>query len=285
MSYTYTTLKQAIQDYTENDETTFIRNLPIFIRNTEERILKNVQLSLFQRNAAGTLTFSNKFLTAPSDFLAPFSLSYTDSSSEQVFLDFKDANFVQSFNPNPATTGTPRFYAQYDLDHFIIGPTPNSSYNVELHYFFRPASLTVSLFTLTLTNVSGTFEGDDTITGSTSGESSEVSSITTSTRIVVQIPSGSYTVGETITGSISGATAVISAIGADTTVSWLSENAEVAMLYGALMEAYIFMKGEQDMEVLYEKRFGEAIMGLKALGESKEVTDEYRTGQVVRPKQ
>ena len=285
MSYTYTTLKQAIQDYTENDETTFIRNLPIFIRNTEERILKNVQLSLFQRNAAGTLTFSNKFLTAPSDFLAPFSLRYTDSSSEQVFLDFKDANFVQSFNPNPATTGTPRFYAQYDLDHFIIGPTPNSSYNVELHYFFRPASLTVSLFTLTLTNVSGTFEGDDTITGSTSGESSEVSSITTSTRIVVEIPSGSYTVGETITGSISGATAVISAIGADTTVSWLSENAEVAMLYGALMEAYIFMKGEQDMEVLYEKRFGEAIMGLKALGESKEVTDEYRTGQVVRPKQ
>ena len=82
-----------------------------------------------------------------------------------------------------------------------------------------------------------------------------------------------------------GATAVISAIGADTTVSWLSDNAEIAMLYGSLMEAYIFMKGEQDMEALYEKRFGEAIMGLKMLGEAKEVTDEYRTGPVVRPKQ
>ena len=94
MSYTYTTLKQAIQDYTENNEATFVRNLPLFIRNTEERILKNVQLSLFQKNSTGIMTDSIKFLTCPTDFLAPLSLAYTDSNSNQVFLDFKDADFL-----------------------------------------------------------------------------------------------------------------------------------------------------------------------------------------------
>ena len=284
MSYTYTTLKQAIEDYTENDETTFIKNLPVFIRNTEERILKNVQLSLFQRNASGVMSSSNKYLTCPSDFLAPFSLSYTDASSNQVFLDFKDADFLQSFNPNPATTGSPRYYGQFDVDNFILAPTPDSGYTVELHYFYRPASLTTSNFVLTLTSITGTFAAGETVSGGTSGQSSNLDSID-STALTVDIPSGDYVVGETLTGGTSGATGTISAIGADTTESWLSQNAEVALLYGALMEAYVFMKGEQDLQVLYEKRFGEAVMGLKMLGESREVTDEYRTGQVVRAKQ
>jgi len=285
MSYTYTTLKQAIQDYTENNEATFVRNLPLFIRNTEERILKNVQLSLFQKNSTGIMTDSIKFLTCPTDFLAPLSLAYTDSNSNQVFLDFKDADFLQSFNPNPATTGSPRYYGQFDVDNFIISPTPDSGYAVELHYFYRPASLTISAFTLTMTSVSGTFSSLDTITGSTSGQSSGVDLVPSSTTLTVVIPSGDYVVGETVTGSVTGATGIISSIGSDTTESWLSENAEVALLYGSLMEAYVFMKGEQDLQVLYEKRFGEAIMGLKMLGESREVTDEYRTGQIVRAKQ
>ena len=284
MSYTYTTLKQAIKDYTENDETTFVNNLPVFIRNTEERILKNVQLSLFQKNASGVMSDSNKFLTCPSDFLAPFSLSYTDSSSDQVFLNFKDSNFIQSFNPNSATTGSPRYYGQFDVDNFILAPTPDSGYTVELQYYYRPSSITTSNFVLTLTSVSGTFVAGETVSGGTSGQSSNLDSIN-STALTVDIPSGDYVVGETLTGATSGATGVISVIGADETESWISQNAEVALLYGALMEAYVFMKGEQDLQVLYEKRFGEAIMGLKMLGESREVTDEYRTGQIVRAKQ
>ncbi len=216
MSFTYDELKQAIQDYTENDETSFVTNLPLFIRQSEERILKNVQLSLFRKNVNGTLTASNKYLSCPSDFLAPFSLSFVNSDSDHVFLDFKDVDFVQSFNPDAATTGNPRYYAVFDVDNFVLGPTPNSSYAVELHYFYRPASLTA--------------------------------------------------------GSGSGTT-------------WLSENAELALLYGSLIEAYIYMKGEQDVMAQYEKRFMEAITGLKMFGESKEVTDEYRTGKVIRPKQ
>jgi hypothetical protein len=216
MSFTYDQLKQAIQDYTENDETSFVNNLPVFIRQAEERILKNVQLSLFRKNVSGAMSASNKYLACPSDFLAPFSLSFVDGDSDHQFLEFKDADFVQTFNPDAATTGNPRYYAVFDVDNFILGPTPDSAYAVELHYFYRPASLTA--------------------------------------------------------GSGSGTT-------------WLSENAEIAMLYGSLMEAYIYMKGEPDMLGQYEKRFMEAIQGMKMLGEAKEVTDEYRTGMVIRPKQ
>tara|TARA_R110000796_G_scaffold213809_1_gene329857 strand:+ start:162 stop:812 length:651 start_codon:yes stop_codon:yes gene_type:complete len=216
MSFTYAQLETAIQDYTENSETSFVNNLSTFITQAEERILKSVQLSLFRKNVSGGMTNANRFLACPSDYLAPFSLSFVDASNEHVFLDFKDPDYVQSFNPDATTVGLPRYYAVYDVDNFILGPTPNGAYNVELHYFYRPESLTA--------------------------------------------------------GAAGGTT-------------WLSENASIALLYGSLVEAYIFMKGEPDMMALYDKRFTEAVSGMKMLGEAKEVTDEYRTGQVRRPKQ
>ena len=216
MSFTYTELQQAIQDYTENNETTFVNNIPVFIRNTEERILKTVQLSLFRKNVSGTFTNANKFLATPSDFLAPYALSFTDAGNDVHFLNFKDADFVQQFNPDPTTTGAPKYYAVFDINNFIIAPTPDSSYSVELHYYYRPASLTA--------------------------------------------------------GSESGTT-------------WLSTNAPFALLYGSLLEAYTYMKGEQDMSAMYEKRFTQALTELKMLGEAKETTDQYRTGMVIRPKQ
>ena len=215
MSFTFDSLKQAIQDYTENSETTFVTNLPIFIRAAEERILKSVQLNLFMRNQQGTMTSGNKFLGAPSDFLAPFSLTLT-SNSEKEFLEFKDLSYIESFHPNETETGKPRYYAQFDVGNFILAPTPNANYDVEVQYLFRPASLTS---------------------------------------------------------------------GAGTATSWLSENAELSLLYGSLVEAYIFMKGEQDMMAMYDKRFAESLQGLKMLGEAKETTQEYRVGRVVRNKQ
>jgi len=216
MSFTYAQLKQAIQDYTENDETSFVTNLPIFIRNAEERILKNVQLSLFRKNVGGSLSASNQYLAAPSDFLAPMSLSFTDSNGDKQFLLFKDANFVQDYNPDPSDTGSPRYYAVFDVDNFIVGPTPDDNYAVELHYLYRPASLTS---------------------------------------------------------------------GADSGTTWLSQNAPLALLYGSLIEAYTYMKGEADLVQNYNARFGEALAGMKMLGEAKETTDEYRMGKVRRAKQ
>tara|TARA_R110002020_G_scaffold183295_3_gene379482 strand:- start:764 stop:1414 length:651 start_codon:yes stop_codon:yes gene_type:complete len=216
MSFTYSTLKTAIQDYAENTETTFVNHLDDFIKASEERLLKTVELSYFRKNVTGTLSSSNEFLAVPTDYLASFSLSYTNSSSEKVFLEIKDTDFVQSYNPNQATTGSPKYYAVFDVDHFIIAPTPDSGYAVELHYYYRPASLTA---------------------------------------------------------------------GSDSGTTWLSENTPYALLYGSLVEASVFMKSEQDMMAVYEKRFTQALVEAKQLGEAREPTDEFRTGMVIRPKQ
>ena len=204
MAFTFTTLKTAIQDYTDNTETTFTNQLVRFILNSEERILKECQLDVFRRNATGSAASGTKFLTKPSDFLAPFSLSVVKDSSNE-FLLYKQVTFLQDYTPNPATTGTPEYYADWDDEAFLLAPTPDDSYTMELHYFYRPPSITT------------------------------VSSGTT----------------------------------------WLGDNAELALLYGALVEAYTFMKGEAELLALYNNRFLEAIQWLKILGEGKQTRDEY----------
>ena len=141
MSFTLTTLKQSIQDWTENDETTFVNELDFIIKNAEERILKSVDLDFFRKNVEGGLTTGNKFLQKPSDYLATFSLSYIKDSAN-VFLLQKDVNFIQQYTPNPATTGSPIYYASFDVDNYIVAPTPDADYVAELHYYYRPASLT-----------------------------------------------------------------------------------------------------------------------------------------------
>ena len=222
MSFTYAELKQAIEDYAEYSETGFVANIPLFIRLSEERILKNIQLSLFRRNATATVTAGYQYLRIPDDFLAPFSLSLRTATGNPIvfgdmfFAEFKDPSFVQSYTPDPTTTGAPRYYCQFDVTNFLLAPTPDVGYTAELHYFYRPVSIT-----------SGT----------------------------------------------------------DTEKTWLSTNAEMALLYGALIEAYIYMKGEQDVMAMYNSRFQEAMIGVKMLGEAKEVTDEYRTGKVIRARQ
>jgi hypothetical protein len=212
MAYTFTTLKTAIQDYTDNTETTFVSQLSRFIINAEERILKECQLDVFRKNVTGNLTSSVKFLAKPTDFLAPYSLSVIDSS-ENEFLLYKHITFLQDYTPNPATTGIPLYYGDWDDSTFLIAPTPSSSLDVELHYFFRPESIT--------TASSGT--------------------------------------------------------------TWLGDNAELALLYGALVEAYTFMKGEPDLLGLYNSRFQESLQWLKNLGEGKQTMDEYRYDRLRRP--
>ena len=212
MTMTYGELKQAIQDYTENTETSFVNNLPLFIRLAEERILKNVQLNLFQKHQSVNMTSGNEYLAVPSDFLAPFSLSISADGNTE-FLLFKDLGFVQSYNPDPTTTGQPKYYAQFDVDNFILAPTPDANYTVDIHYLYRPASLTA---------------------------------------------------------------------GADSGTSWLSENAEITLLYGSLIEAYTYMKGEMNLMQLYTQRFNESLARLKNLGEAQETVDQYRTGLLRR---
>lgn len=205
--FTYTTLKQAIQDYCENTEATFVAQLDTFIKVAEERILKETTLEVFRKNISANMTSGNKYLPKPSDWLSSFSLSIL-TSSEHKFLLNKDVNFLQDYWPNSASTGEPKYYADYNVDVFLIAPTPNAAYSAELHYMYRPESITV-------------------------------------------IASG---------------------------VTWLGTNASQALLYAALVEAYIFMKGEPDLLGQYDKRYNEAIDVLGRFGVIEEPTDRYRKG-------
>ena len=214
MSFTYGELKTATQDFTENTETSFVNNLPVFIRSAEDRVFTLADLELFRKNAVSQLTVGDPYLNVPLDYLAPFSLQITTANHKQ-FLDFKDVNFIQQYDIDYGSTARPEYYGIYDVDNFILGPTPNIAYDVELHYYYRPASITAGL---------------------------------------------------------------------DSATSWLSENAPNALLYGSLVEAYTYMKGEQDMMQLYEQRFAQEIQRLKDLAEARENSDAYRRGLPDRPR-
>lgn len=214
MSFTYAQMKTAIQDFCENTETSFVTNLPVFIRAAEDRIFQSVNLTYFKKNASSALSTGDQFLSVPTDFLTPFSLHIT-TANFQDFLTLKDVNFVQKYTLDSSTTGTPQYYGIYDVDNLIVSPTPDQNYTVELHYYYRPASLTA---------------------------------------------------------------------GADSGQTWISENAPNVLLYGALYEAYTYMKGEQDVLANYEKRFVENLSRLKDLAEAREEQDAFRVGNPTRPR-
>ena len=144
MSWTFTTLKSAIQDYTQNTETSFVSNLPTFIVQAEDRIIKSVELPNFRKNVTGTFTASNQYLATPSDYLYPYSLAVLDSDSNYSYLLNTDVSFMREAYPLVSTTGTPKHYAQFDDTTFIVGPTPSSNFTTELHYFYIPQSITES---------------------------------------------------------------------------------------------------------------------------------------------
>ena len=277
MSYTLTTLRNSVKEYTENSETTFVSHITDFIRSAENRLFKMIDFIYFRKNATSALSSSDPYLSLPTDYLSSHSMSIT-SSSNKIFLLEKDVNFIQEYHPNSSTTGTPKYYARFDIDNFIVAPTPNSNYTTQLHYYYRPTSLADSTIALTVGS-SNSFAVDETITGSSSGATANVESKNDSDNtITILVPTTAFTTGETITGGTTEATTTISSMRSDTTTTWLSKNARNAMLYGSLLEAYVYMKGEADMLAVYEKRFMEEISRLKDLGEARENTDAYRQG-------
>lgn len=210
MAYTFTTLKQAIQDYTENTETTFVNNLSRFIQNAEERLYRTVQIPSLRRVVDSTLVSGQRFLNKPANFQYIYSIAVKESDGDYVFLLDKDPNFLREAYPNPATTGFPLYYANHSDEHFMLAPTPNSTYAVQLHYAHDPTSITTS--------------SDGT--------------------------------------------------------SWLGTNAEVPLLYGSLIEANIFMKGDPDVTQMYENKYQEAVGLLVQQTEGRLKRDSYRDGDV-----
>jgi len=214
MSFTKATLTTAIQDYTDNSETTFVNNIPTFIKAAEEKIFKSIDLDIFRKNVTSSLTSSDEFLTVPSDYLASFSFQITTAGSESFLLQ-KDVNYLREYTPASSTTGLPKYYARFDENNFMLAPTPNSNYTIELHYYYRPASITA---------------------------------------------------------------------GADSGTTWISTNAPFALLYGSLIEAYTFMKGEPDVLQNYNNTYLQYMERIKDLGEARENTDANRVGLPSRPR-
>ena len=208
----YATLTTLVQQYCESTETSFVANIPTFVGLAEERIYNSVQIPAIRRNQVGTLTTNNKYLTLPGDWLATFSLTVIDpTTNAQEFLLDKDVNFIRQSFPDPDDTGIPKYYAIFDDNTLILGPTPNAAYQVEMHYYYYPQSI---------------------VTAGT---------------------------------------------------SWLGNNFDTVLLYGALMEAIVFMKGEQDLVMFYKARYDEALMMYKQLTDGKERQDSYRSGQLRVP--
>jgi hypothetical protein len=143
MALTYSTLVQAIKDYTDNTETVFVSQIDQFISNAEQRILFEVQLPVFRKNTQGTLTSANKYLALPNDFLAPFSLSVV-SSNTYYFLLNKDVNFLQESYPETTETGRPLYYAIFDDTNLLVAPVPDADYTMEFHYVYKPDGLSSS---------------------------------------------------------------------------------------------------------------------------------------------
>jgi len=214
----YTELKDAIESYTENTFTT--TELDTFIQQAEQRIYNTVQLAPLRRNVTGNLSANNKYLSAPDDYLSTYSLAVIDNSGNYLFLKNVDVNYIRQVYPSPTSTGLPKYYAIFgptvvsssitDELSFILGPTPDAAYGVELHYYYYPQS-------------------------------------------IVEAPDGR---------------------------TWLGDNFDSVLLYGSLVEAYTFMKGETDMMALYDGKYKEALMLLKNLGDGKQRGDAYVDGQV-----
>ena len=232
----YATLFKTVQGYLENDFPSFTgadssgsgtatltakQQIDTFIQQAEQRIYNSVQFPSLRKNVTGVTQANNRYLSCPTDFLAPYSMAVIDGTGVYEYLLNKDVNYIRAAYPNPATTGIPRYYAIFgptvasgvitDELSFILGPTPNTIYSVELHYYYYPESITTA------------------------------------------------------------------------STSWLGDNFDSVLLYGALLEGYTYMKGEADVIANYMKRYEEAMMLAKRLGDGMERRDAYRSGQIRVP--
>ena len=293
----YAQLYQAIQDYAENTESLFIANIPTFVQEAEKRIYNSVQLPSLRRNAIGTLTASNPYLSLPNDWLSTYSISIIDSTGKYNYLLNKDVNFLREAYPTQSTTGLPKYYAIFgptvtDLNELsaIVAPTPDSPYQVELHYYYYPNTIVQgTIYSTTITNAGAGYTSkvynNVALTGGAGTGATATIVVTNGSVSSVQINNQGqfYLINDTLKASIGSFTTefyiTVGAIANPIGTSWLGDNYDPVLFYGAMREAMIFMKGEQDMVSYYEQKYNEALGQLKRLGDGLERNDAYRKGQ------
>lgn len=296
----YNELSQTIQSYVESTEQLFVENIPVFVQQAEERIYNSVQIPSLRKNVVGTATISNKYLSCPNDYLSSFSMAVIKSNGEYEYLLNKDVNFIRQAYPNPADAGVPKYYALFGSQFsnpnemsFILGPTPDANYSVELHYFYYPPTIVQGVIATTSNIVAGTSYTSGTYLGVslTGGKGTNaIADIVVSNGGVISVTirnGGSlYVAGDVLSASSadigntgSGFTVQVATVSNPSGTSWLGDNYSPVLLYGAMREAILFQKGEQDMVTYYEKQFQEALAQLNRLGSGLERGDSYRDGQ------
>jgi hypothetical protein len=296
----YIELSQAIQAYSENTESLFVENIPRFIMEAESRIYNSVQLPSLRKNVTGNISSGVKYLALPDDWLSTYSIAVISSGGSYSYLLNKDVNFIREAYPNPNSLGQPKYYAIFGsrTDNAneltaIIGPTPDAAYNVELHYFYYPVSIVqssvVSLGTITpgINYTNGVYFNVPLTGGS--GEYLRATVVVNENTVVdVTITNGGslYTEGDVLTadsayigGSGTGFSTTVASVSNSAGTSWLGDNYDPVLFYGAMREAMLFMKGEQDLVGYYEQKYQEALSQLKRLGDGLERGDAYRDGQ------
>ena len=290
-------LSEAIQAYTESTEQLFVQNIPNFVQLCEERVYNAVQIPAIRKNVIGNFTSGDTYLALPSDYLASFSLAVIDALGNYTYLIDKDVNFIREAYPNPTDTGTPKYYAQFLPYSYLIGPTPDSSYQTELHYYYYPTTIVqggIAGFG-TIVGGSGYTNGTYENVALTGGDGlNGTATITVSggsvTAVTLVNPGFLYLIGNslsvatsTIGGTGSGFSVPVSNIQNAAGTSWLGDNFESVLLYGSLREAIIFQKGEQDLVTYYEQKYQESLALLKDLGDGKDRRSAYRDGQLRLP--
>ena len=294
----YEQLYNNIQAYAENTEQLFVANIPVFVMEAEERIYNSVQLPSLRKNVIGIMTTGNSYLSCPIDYLSTYSLAVIDSLGNYNYLLNKDVNFIRESYPSPTYSGTPKYYAlfgtQYNNNNelsFILGPTPDTNYNAELHYFYYPPTIvqgqiaTLSTVTGGSLYTNGVYQNVSLTGGSGANATADilvVGGVVTS--CTLKFGGNFYIAGDVLSCSSLGSTGsgfsiLVNAVSNATGTSWLGDNYDPVLFYGAMREAMIFMKGEQDMVAYYEKMYEEAIAQLNRLGTGLERGDTYRDGQ------
>jgi hypothetical protein len=310
----YVELFSTIESYTENNfpditlsngsTNTSTEQINRFIEQAEQRIYNNVQFPSLRKNMTGNITAGNKYLKAPDDYLATYSLAVIDASGNYEYLLNKDVNFIRQAYPNPTTdVGIPKYYALFGPSvqsgvitnelTFILGPTPDIGYTAELHFYYYPESIVQAIISSlgTLTGGSGYTNGlyyNVQLTGGSGTAAYADITVSGGAVVAVVIRNGGclYKVGNTLSaaaadigGTGTGFSVPVAAVTNVTGTSWLGDNFDTVLLYGTLVEAYTFMKGEPDMITLYNQKYVEALALAKRLGDGMERQDAYRSGQ------
>ena len=310
----YENLYNSIQAYAENTESLFVANIPVFVQEAEERVYNSVQIPALRKNVTGTLTAGNQYISLPDDWLSNFSLAVIDSTNRYNYLLNKDVNYLREAYPTVVYTsptyqgtpgGVPAYYALFGSKFsnvnemtLMVAPTPDQSYPVEMHYYYYPPTIVQGQISNFGAITAGSLytNGVYQIVALTGGSGANATAdIVVAGGVIVscslKFGGNFYVVGDILSCSSLGSTGSgfsipVSSISNAAGTSWLGDNYDPVLFYGAMREAMLFMKGEADLVGYYENKYQEAVAQLNRLGTGLERGDAYRNGQakiVVNP--